>query len=55
MSAAMVPGYDPLAHFERRYSEQMDRFAQFALIAAREGYITEKQDAKEGPGCAGRK
>ena len=35
-SAAMVPNYDPLIHFERKHSEQMDRFAQFALIAARQ-------------------
>ncbi len=35
-NAAMVPDYDPLLHFERKHSEQMDRFAQFALIAARQ-------------------
>lgn len=44
-SAAMVPNYNPLAHFERKHSEQMDRFAQFALIAARQAL----QDAKWEP------
>jgi nodulation protein E len=33
---AMVGGYDPQSHFEKRDLEILDRFAQFAAIAARE-------------------
>jgi nodulation protein E len=33
---AEVRGFDPLAHFEPRRVDQLDRFAQFALVAARE-------------------
>jgi len=35
-NVAEVKGYDPEAHFDRRGLKQMDRFAQFALLAARE-------------------
>lgn len=31
-----VPGYDPNAHFDRRDQDELDRFAQFAVVAARE-------------------
>lgn len=31
-----VEGYDPTAHFEPRHADLLDRFAQFALIAARQ-------------------
>ena len=34
--AAEVKGYDPLAHFEEKRLVLLDRFTQFALIAARE-------------------
>lgn len=34
--AAEVPDYQPLAHFEPRDADLLDRFAQFAAIAARE-------------------
>lgn len=33
---AEVRGFDPAAHFERRTAELMDRFSQFAVVAARE-------------------
>jgi len=35
-NAAQVPGYDPLRHFEEKEAQLLDRFAQFAAIAARE-------------------
>ncbi len=35
-NGAEVPGYDPGAHFEPGRLDLLDRFAQFALIAARE-------------------
>lgn len=34
--AAEVPDFDPAAHFSERRLETLDRFAQFALVAARE-------------------
>src|SRR5262249_26361992 len=33
---AEVRGYDPFAHFNPKHASSMDRFAQFAVIAARE-------------------
>ena len=33
---AEVRGFDPAIHFEPRQLELLDRFAQFALVAARE-------------------
>src|SRR5580658_2720070 len=35
-NAAEVRGYDPGAHFPGSRQDHLDRFAQFALIAARE-------------------
>ena len=35
-NAAEVPGYDPARHFEEKEAQLLDRFAQFAAIAARE-------------------
>src|SRR6202158_6313327 len=35
-NAAEVPDYDPLRHFEEKESLLLDRFAQFAAVAARE-------------------
>nr|MBA4160390.1 beta-ACP synthase [Gemmatimonadota bacterium] len=35
-NGAEVRGYDPREHFEERRADLLDRFAQFALIAARE-------------------
>src|SRR5665213_2559988 len=34
--AAEVQGFDPLEHFEEKRLVLLDRFAQFALVAARE-------------------
>jgi len=35
-NGAEVPGYDPAAHFEPGRLDLLDRFAQFAVVAARE-------------------
>jgi nodulation protein E len=35
-NAAEVPDYDPLRHFEEKEALLLDRFAQFAAVAARE-------------------
>ncbi len=35
-NGAEVPGYDPLRYFDEKQAGFLDRFAQFALIAARE-------------------
>ena len=35
-NGAEVPGYDPTAHFDEKQIPFVDRFAQFAVIAARE-------------------
>jgi nodulation protein E len=35
-NGAEVRGYDPAAHFERKQSDMMDRFAQLGVVAARE-------------------
>jgi len=34
--AAEVPDYDPLRHFTEKELDQLDRFSQFALVAARQ-------------------
>ena len=33
-NGAEVPGYTPESYFEERQAEHLDRFAQFAIIAA---------------------
>ena len=35
-NAAEVPDYDPLRYFEEKEAQLLDRFAQFAAVAARE-------------------
>jgi nodulation protein E len=35
-NGAEVRGFDPLAHFPRKRADLLDRYAQFALVAARE-------------------
>jgi nodulation protein E len=35
-NAAEVPDYDPLRHFDEKEAQMLDRFAQFAAVAARE-------------------
>jgi nodulation protein E len=37
-NGAEVRGYDPLQHFTARQADLLDRFAQFAVIAAREAF-----------------
>jgi nodulation protein E len=39
-NGAEVRGFDPAAHFERKQAELMDRFSQFAVVAAREAVAT---------------
>lgn len=36
--AAEVPSFDPARHFDARTADQLDRFAQFAVVAAREAF-----------------
>src|SRR6185503_2755423 len=35
-NAAQVPDYDPLRYFDEKEAQMLDRFAQFAAVAARE-------------------
>ena len=35
---ATVTGYDPLKHFSEKEIDQLDRFSQFAIVAARQAY-----------------
>lgn len=37
--ACEVKGYDPLDHFDRKQARKLDRYAQFAMIAAHEAYL----------------
>jgi beta-ketoacyl-acyl-carrier-protein synthase II len=53
--AAEVPAYDPAAHFSEKERDQLDRFSQFALVAAREALpqagiekLTEAQQLRTG-------
>jgi len=39
-NAAEVPDYDPLRYFEEKEAQMLDRFAQFAAVAAREAVKT---------------
>jgi len=39
-NAAEVPDYDPLRYFEEKEAQMLDRFAQFAAVAAREAIRT---------------
>jgi len=39
-NAAEVPDYDPLRYFEEKEAQLLDRFAQFAAVAAREAIRT---------------
>ncbi len=62
--AAQVRGYDPLTHFDERRLDLLDRFSQFALIAAREavcdsrlhfgGGLAEQTAVVMGAGMAGK-
>ena len=39
-NAAEVPDYDPLRYFDEKEAQMLDRFAQFAAVAAREAVKT---------------
>jgi nodulation protein E len=53
-AAAQVPGFDPSAHFDESRQEMLDRFAQFALVAAAEAIaqaglaLTEEEQDRAG-------
>src|SRR5579872_2509405 len=47
-NGAEVRGYDPLRHFEANRAEMLDRFAQFAVVAAREALADSGLNAKAG-------
>lgn len=61
--AAEVRGFDPAAHFERKQANMMDRYTQFAMVAAREaisgsglsfeGELAERTAAIIGTGVGG--
>lgn len=44
-NGAEVRGFDPLAHFDPRTADMLDRFAQFAVIAARQAVADAGVDA----------
>lgn len=47
-NAAEVRGYDSLQHFEAKQTDFVDRFAQFAVIAAREAIAQARIDWSDG-------
>jgi len=49
-NAAEVPDYDPLRHFEEKEAQMLDRFAQFAAVAAREAIRTSGIEFSPGLG-----
>src|SRR3990167_2365242 len=53
--AAEVPGFEPLQHFTEKELDQLDRFSQFALVAARQALaqaglekLSEAQQSRTG-------
>lgn len=48
---AQVKGYDPTAHFDEKRLVLMDRFSQFALLAAREAIDDARIELTDGLGC----
>ncbi len=42
--AAEVKGYNPEEHFDKRSTKRLDKFSQFAIIAAREAWSDSKLD-----------
>ncbi len=48
-NGAEVHGFDPLEHFEERFTDFLDRFAQFALVAAREAVRDAGCDTRSRP------
>lgn len=47
-NAAEVRGYDSMAHFDAKQTDFVDRFAQFALVAAREAITQARIDWSDG-------
>src|SRR5258707_10300796 len=48
-NGAEVPGFNPLDHFDERSIDFLDRFAQFALVAAREAVQDARCDPRSRP------
>ena len=42
--AAEVKGYNPEEYFDRRAAKRLDRFSQFAIVAAKEAWNDSKLD-----------
>jgi 3-oxoacyl-[acyl-carrier-protein] synthase II len=47
--AGEVRDFDPLVHFDRKLEKRIDRYAQFAMIAAREAYYGSKIEGHVQP------
>ncbi len=45
--AAEVKGYNPEDHFDRRNAKRLDKFSQFAIVAAREAWDDSKLDKEK--------
>ena len=45
--AAEVKGYNPEEHFDRRSAKRMDKFSQYAIVAAREAWNDSKLDKEK--------
>ena len=45
--AAEVKGYNPEDHFDRRTTKRMDKFSQYAIVAAREAWADSKLDKEK--------
>ena len=45
--AAEVKGYNPEDHFDRRTAKRMDKFSQYAIVAAREAWADSKLDKEK--------
>ena len=45
--AAEIKGYNPEEHFDRRTAKRMDKFSQYAIVAAREAWNDSKLDKEK--------
>ena len=45
--AAEIKGYNPEDHFDRRTTKRMDKFSQYAIVAAREAWADSKLDKEK--------
>ena len=45
--AAEIKGYNPEDHFDRRTAKRMDKFSQYAIVAAREAWADSKLDKEK--------